>query len=183
MLLRSAGGRWRRVTVARSGREALTFGSLNNSFKFNDRVYDLWCRVLRALPGACLLMFRDTLKTGVREQLRKEFAERGVGADRLDLREWSGDPGYLRVYDEIDVSLDTFPVTGGVTTCESLWMGVPVLTLCGVRPAGRHSASLMTRVGLADWVAQTPDEFVDRAVRASTALDELAQVAPSCATV
>ena len=78
----------------------------------------------------------------------------------MDLRQGSNAPGYLKIFDEIDVSLDAFPCTGGVTTCESLWMGVPVLSLRGDRPAGRNSAAILTRVGLGDWSVETPDEYL-----------------------
>ena len=80
------------------------------------------------------------------------------------------------VYNEIDVSLDTFPFTGGVTTCESLWMGVPVLSLCGVRPAGRNAAALLASVGLNDWIVNTPEEFVALGVRVAGELQRLAEL-------
>ena len=109
-------------------------------------------------------MFRDNLTANMQDYLRRQFAERGVGPQRLDLRQGHSRPGYLEVFGEIDISLDTFPCTGGVTTCESLWMGVPVVSLCGIRPAGRNSAALLTRVGLADWTVKSPEEYVALAV-------------------
>jgi predicted O-linked N-acetylglucosamine transferase (SPINDLY family) len=154
----------------------MTFGSLNNSFKLNHKLYDLWARVLRELPTSRLLMYRDSLTATVREQLRHDFAERGIDGQRLDLRQWSGDPRFLEVYHEIDVCLDTFPFTGGVTTCEALWMGVPVVSLAGQRPMGRHSTSLLSRVGLSDWAVDTPDAYVKRAVQAAQDLEGLAQI-------
>ncbi len=157
-------------------RGSFTFGSLNGSFKHNPRVFDLWSQVLRALPTARLLMFRDTLTANVREAVRQEFARRGIAGERLDLRQWSGAAGYLDVYGEIDVSLDTFPCTGGVTTCESLWMGVPVLSLAGVRPASRNSAAILARVGLADWAVATPEQYVAFAVGLPNEMDRLAQL-------
>jgi len=72
--------------------------------------------------------------------------------------------------------LDSFPCTGGVTTCESLWMGAPVLSLCGDRPAGRHSAAPLTRTGLAHWAVRTPDDYLAFAVRLAGDLDGLAQL-------
>jgi predicted O-linked N-acetylglucosamine transferase (SPINDLY family) len=152
----------------------LTFGSLHSLFKLNARVFDLWSRVLLALPNAHLLMFRNTLTDAAQAHIRRQFAERGISGERLDLRRGPYDAGYLAVYGEIDVSLDTFPCSGGVTTCESLWMGVPVLSLCGVRPMARNAASILTRVGLADWVVQTPDQYVAKAMRLSKELNQLA---------
>jgi protein O-GlcNAc transferase len=152
----------------------VTFGSLNGLLKLNRQVIDLWSQVLKAVPGSRFLMFHHGLKSTAREDIRGQFADRGIGPQRLDLRQGSADVGYLRIYGEIDVSLDTFPATGGVTTCESLWMGVPVLTLCGVRPAGRNSAALLTRARLGDWVVDRPEEFVAKAVQWSNELELLA---------
>src|SRR5207253_404791 len=94
--------------------------------------------------------------------------------ERLDLRQASSTRGYLGVYGEIDVTLDVFPYTGGTTTCESLWMGVPVLTLCGRRPAARGSAGLLASASLDEWVVHSPQQYVARAVEAAQDLDRLA---------
>jgi len=152
----------------------VTFGSLHGLLKLNTRVFDLWSRVLLALPTAHLLMFHDTVVGTAQDRIRKEFGDRGVTADRLDLRQGSCGPGYLSIYNEIDVSLDAYPWTGGVTTCESLWMGVPMLSLCGVRPASRNSAALLARVGLADWAMPTVEQVVAFAERLTDGFDRLA---------
>jgi len=159
-----------------SRRGYLTFGSLSSLFKFNAKVFDLWSEVLKALPSARLLMYRDTLTSTAQANVRRQFSERGIAVERLDLRHGPCTAGYLGIYGEIDISLDTFPCTGGVTTCESLWMGVPVLSLCGVRPVARNTAAHLTHVGLTDWVAQTPEQYVDLAVRVEKELDQLAQL-------
>jgi protein O-GlcNAc transferase len=152
----------------------LTLGSLNSLLKFNGRVFELWSGVLKALPSSRLLMFHHKLTGPIRQAIRGHFMDRGVEPERLDLRQGSSAPGYLGVYGEIDISLDTFPSTGGVTTCESLWMGVPVLSLCGVRPVGRNSAALLARVGLSEWAVTTPEEYVAWAVNWAHKLDRLA---------
>jgi protein O-GlcNAc transferase len=154
----------------------LTFGSLHNLFKLNSRVFDLWSQLLKALPKSRLLMFRHTLTGSARDDLRRQFVERGVGSDQLDLRQGSDAAGYLGIYAEIDIGLDSFPYTGGVTTCESLWMGVPVLSLRGVRPAGRNSAAILTRVGLGDWAVESADEYIAFAIRQADQLDQLAEL-------
>jgi protein O-GlcNAc transferase len=154
----------------------MTFGSLNSLLKLNGKVFDLWSRVLKALPNSRLLIFHHKLTGSTREAIRRQLVDRGVGSERLDLRQGSAGPGYLGVYGEIDISLDTFPCTGGVTTCESLWMGVPVVNLCGVRPAGRNSKALLARVGLGEWAVNTPDEYVAWAVRWANNLDGLSQL-------
>ena len=141
-----------------ASRGYLTFGSLHNLFKLNQAVFDLWSRVLHAVPSSRLLMFRDTLKGSARKRVFDAFIKRGISPERLDIREVTSEGnrlregGHLDVFAEIDVSLDAFPWTGGVTTCESLWMGVPVLSLAGVRPPARtgvdFDAGWRERLGL-----------------------------------
>jgi predicted O-linked N-acetylglucosamine transferase (SPINDLY family) len=154
----------------------LTFGSPHNLFKLNPQVFDLWSNVLNALPDSQLLLCRDTLTASARERISQEFGSRGVGSHRLHLHQRPNTADYLDVYNEIDVCLDSFPCTGGVTTCESLWMGVPVLTLCGMRPMGRNSAAILTRVGLADWVVRSPQEYLAKSVAVAKKLDDLARL-------
>jgi predicted O-linked N-acetylglucosamine transferase (SPINDLY family) len=151
----------------------MTFGSLHGLLKLNTRVFELWAKVLNAVPTSRLLMFHEQLSATARDRIRGQLVSLGVENDRLDLRQGWCAPGYLGIYEEIDIGLDAFPCTGGVTTCESLWMGVPVLSLCGVRPAGRNSASLLARVGLSDWAVQAPDEYVAFARRMANELEAL----------
>jgi predicted O-linked N-acetylglucosamine transferase (SPINDLY family) len=157
----------------------VTFGSLHNLFKLNGKVFDLWSQILQALPDARLLVFRDMMTETARNSIRRLFEQRGIPADRLDLRKGVSNPSYLSVYGEIDISLDAFPCTGGVTTCESLWMGVPMLTLCGVRPAGRNAAALLTHARLSDWISRTKEEYVRIAVDSANSLDQLAKLRSS----
>jgi protein O-GlcNAc transferase len=154
----------------------LTFGSLHNVIKVNRRVFDLWSLLLRRLPKTRLLMFHHTLTRQVQQFVRREFEKRSIEVHRLDLREGHHDPGYLEVYREIDISLDAFPCTGGVSTCESLWMGVPMLTLCGARPMGRNSSALLSRVGLCEWIAQSPEEYVNIASGMAQQFEKLASL-------
>jgi predicted O-linked N-acetylglucosamine transferase (SPINDLY family) len=151
-----------------------TFGSLHGLLKLNTRVFELWAKVLNAVPASRLLMFHEQLSATAQDRIRRQLVSLGVENGRLDLRQGSCAPGYLGIYEEIDIGLDAFPCTGGVTTCESLWMGVPVLSLCGVRPAGRNSAALLARVGLRDWAVQTQDEYVAFAKRSANDLEALA---------
>jgi predicted O-linked N-acetylglucosamine transferase (SPINDLY family) len=157
---------------ARTGR--LTFGSLHNVNKLNAPVLDLWCAILKAVPSARLLVYRHTLTGSARDYLARQLTERGIGPERFDLRHQAAGPGHLGVYGEVDVSLDVFPWSGHTTACESLWMGVPVLTLFGSRHAGRMAASLLTGLGLTDWIARTPEEYLARAVQIAGDLDRLA---------
>lgn len=151
----------------------VTFGSLHNLAKLNDDVVNLWCQVLQAVPTARLLLFRNTLTGETRDFIRRLFTERGIAADRLELRH-EGNP--LAAYADIDLSLDVFPWTGHVISCESLWMGVPVLTLRGKRAASRLTASVLTRLGLTDLIADSPEQYVSLAISLARDLDRLAQL-------
>jgi protein O-GlcNAc transferase len=148
--------------LRRRGR--ITFGSLHHLAKLNGKAIDLWCAVLRAVPAARLLVFRHTLKGETTERLRRAFRLRSIDESRIELRHAAGTGGFLGVYADVDVLLDAFPWCGHATTCEALWMGVPVLTLRGPRHAGRMSASILTCVGLTDLIAETPEEYRQKAV-------------------
>jgi predicted O-linked N-acetylglucosamine transferase (SPINDLY family) len=155
----------------------LTFGSLHNVNKLNAAVLDLWCAILQALPTARLLVYRHTLTGSAKENLLQQFTQRGIASERLDLRHQApAGRGHLGVYGEVDISLDVFPWSGHTTACESLWMGVPVLTLYGTRHAGRMASSALTRLGLTEWIAPTPEEYQARAVHWAGKLDELAHL-------
>jgi predicted O-linked N-acetylglucosamine transferase (SPINDLY family) len=153
----------------------VTFASLHKLAKLNDAVLDLWSHLLRSVPAARLLVFRDCLRGGVREDFRRRFQSRGLGEDRVLLRhQVEGPGGYLSVYKDVDLLLDAFPWGGHATACEALWMGVPVVTLLGDRHAGRMVASVLTQVGLDDLIARTPEEYAARAAGLAGDLERLA---------
>jgi predicted O-linked N-acetylglucosamine transferase (SPINDLY family) len=154
----------------------VTFGSLHSLAKLNASVIDLWCRILHAVSASRLLVFRDTLRGSLQDDLRRQFAQRGIAADRLDLRHAVPASGHLTVYDDIDIALDTFPWCGHTTACESLWMGAPMVTLYGSRHAGRMVASVLTSLGRREWIAATEQEYFDVALRLASNLDQLAEI-------
>lgn len=143
----------------------LVFGSFNGMNKFTDATADLWASVLRAVPDSRFLMKTWALHGGrQRAEISSAFALRGVDPARLELRTIVPDPlGHLASYGEIDIGLDPVPYTGATTTTEALWMGVPVLTLAGEVMVDRMSASLLTAVGMSDWIAASPEDLVARA--------------------
>jgi protein O-GlcNAc transferase len=102
------------------------------------------------------------------------FAARGVSADRIDLHGAAPRQAYLAAHGEVDVILDTLPFTGGTTTCEALWMGVPTVTIEGRTMLTRQGASVMFTVGLDDWVARDARSFVDTVLARVTDLQQLA---------
>lgn len=161
------------LPASRSGH--VTFACFNNLTKMNVAVVALWARVLRAVPGSRLMLKAEQLDdASVRSTVLAAFAAQGVGADRLDLHGRSDRLTYLRAYQMVDISLDPFPFTGGTTSIESLWMGVPVLTLAGDRLVSRQGVGLMMNAGLPDWVAQDADDYVAKAVAHAADLQALA---------
>ena len=139
----------------------VTFGSLNNLVKLNQEVVALWSDVLKRVPDSRLLLFRDMLKGRVADRVRADFFQHGIIGERLELRhELIPGESYMSVYGSIDIGLDPFPWNGHVTTCEALWMGVPVVALRGAAQRGRLAASVLHQIGL-DWlVADTKDAYV-----------------------
>lgn len=158
-------------------RGAITFGSLHNLAKLNRHVIAAWSAVLRSVPRSRLLIARTTLSASAGERLLAEFAQLGVAGARVELRRLPTTPGgHLQAYHDIDIILDTFPWSGHTTTCEALWMGVPVLTLRGDRHAARMGASLMTHLGLNDWIAASATEYVDMAAPLAADLPRLREL-------
>jgi predicted O-linked N-acetylglucosamine transferase (SPINDLY family) len=150
-----------RPPEARNG--ALTFGTANNPNKFTRAALEAWAQVLAKVPGSRFLVLRpETATRAMRENVARIFAGAGVDPARLDFEPTTD--GHMAHYNRMDVSLDTFPLTGGTTTCESLWMGVPVVSLRGEAMFQRLSHSILTNAGLADLSAETVDAYVATAV-------------------
>jgi protein O-GlcNAc transferase len=150
---------------ARNG-SGMVFGSFNKLAKLSDRTVALWARVLGEVPGAKLkLKTKPLTEAETRVDVTARFAAAGVAADRLILSGWlPEDSDHLAAYNEIDVALDTFPYNGTTTTCEALWMGVPVVTRAGRTHAARVGASLLASIGHPEWAAEDDDAFVAKAV-------------------
>jgi predicted O-linked N-acetylglucosamine transferase (SPINDLY family) len=162
----------------------ITFASFSNLSKINERVLDLWCRVLQANPASRFLLFRHTLKGATCNRFLKAFEDRQVSSDRIELlgvlpekyRNLRQDARLLHMNQEIDIVLDTFPWNGHTVTCEHLWMGVPVITLAGDRHVGRIGASALGAIGLGDLVASSPDDYIRIATALAGDLDRLAEL-------
>jgi predicted O-linked N-acetylglucosamine transferase (SPINDLY family) len=153
----------------------VTFGSFNETTKIQPATVTLWSRVLHAVPTARLLVNNHLLREGGRaEHLRRMFAAEGIAPERLAFRPGGAHADFLDDYRLIDIMLDTIPYSGGLTTCEALWQGVPVVTLTGDRFCGRHSTAHLTTAGYADWIADTSDRFVEIAVGLARDLPVLA---------
>ncbi|MGF1547867.1 MAG: tetratricopeptide repeat protein [Thiotrichales bacterium] len=159
-------------------RGQITFGSFNNLLKVNERVLALWARVLAAVPGSRLLINWKSLRDAERRAgILDAFAAVGIAPERIELRGGHNDPAAVFAdYHEVDIGLDTLPYSGGVTTCEALWMGVPVVSMLGARAVARQSAALLTAVGLTDWVARDEEAYVAIATAWANDLNRLADL-------
>lgn len=145
-----------------ASRGRITFGCFNNLAKLSPAAVALWSRLLQEIPGSRLVLkARGLASEAAREDVGRQFRVHGVGEAALELREpLPSVESHLAAYNEIDVALDVFPYNGTTTTCEALWMGVPVVALAGQTHVSRVGASLLRRVGLPDLVAENPDEYV-----------------------
>lgn len=139
----------------------VTFGSFNKLSKITDGTVTLWAEVLRRVPDSRLLLKdRPLSDPGTADMMRARFAAAGIDPARLDLVGFIKDAaGHLAAYNRIDIALDPHPYNGTITTCDTLWMGAPLVTLAGNRHAARVGASLMAAVGLPELVAATPDRY------------------------
>jgi predicted O-linked N-acetylglucosamine transferase (SPINDLY family) len=152
--------------VARNG--YVTFGTANNPAKYTPQVVAAWARVLRETPGSRFLFIRpEGGARSFRENLGAIFEAGGVSAERIQFEPVRG--AHLPHYNRIDISLDCFPQTGGTTTCESMWMGAPCVSLVGPSVFERLSYSTLMNLGLPELCARTVDDYV--AIAAGLAAD------------
>ncbi len=159
--------------LARNG--YVTFGTANSPMKFTAAGLAAWARVMAQVEGSRLLILRpETTAAALRANITRIFAQAGIAAERLEFEPTTRD--HLTHYARMDVSLDTFPLTGGTTTCESLWMGVPVVSLRGEAVFQRLSHSILTNAGLGELSVETVDDYVETAVRLARDAPRLADL-------
>jgi protein O-GlcNAc transferase len=155
----------------------VTFGCYNNLAKITPRVIETWSEILRRVPTARLILKTHQLSDGpTADAFRANFVALGIAGDRIEARGSSGHRAFLGEYGDVDMVLDPFPYSGGLTTCEALWMGVPTITLPGEIFASRHSASHMSNAGLPEWVTGSTQEYIEMAVARSLDLSALAEL-------
>lgn len=144
---------------------SIRFASFNNIYKVNESIVAVWADILRRVPKSTLLLKGNLFQhEEVQERIRRLFAACGVSADRLELEGPSNYAELMRTYRRVDIALDTWPYTGGLTTLEALWMGVPVITTPGPSFAGRHALSHLCNLGLDSLVAKDFADYVSIAV-------------------
>lgn len=139
-----------------------TFGSFNAARKINPGLIALWARLLASVPGSRLILKSfDFAASGAVDRIRAEFDRHSIHPDRLTFMAATKSLGeHLALYSQMDVALDAYPYHGTTTTCEALWMGVPVVTLAGNTHAGRVGVSLLTNAGVPELIARDEDGYV-----------------------
>ncbi len=141
----------------------ITFGSFSNVLKLSPTVRRLWAEILTRLPDS-RIVFAGVPQGPIRDGLIRDFEKAGIAVGRIAILPRLGSADYLRSFNDIDVALDTTPYSGGTTTCDTLWMGVPIITVAGTRSISRSTASILATVGLSDWIAASPEDYVRLAV-------------------
>jgi predicted O-linked N-acetylglucosamine transferase (SPINDLY family) len=153
----------------------LTFGSFNSIGKVGNDCIKLWIDLLCRLPTSRLLIV--TVPEGeIREQLIQRFLENGVAESRISFRGKLPKNEFLQLFQRVDISLDPFPINGATTTCESLWQGVPVLTLIGDRFLSRAGFSVMSAANLPEFAAATRMHYLNTASALANDLPRLAGI-------
>jgi predicted O-linked N-acetylglucosamine transferase (SPINDLY family) len=153
----------------------VTFGSFNNFAKVSSETLSLWTGILKEIPDSRLLIkavcFSDEATC---QRITRVFADNGIASERIELLPL--EPfmrNHLNLYSRADIGLDTFPYHGTTTTCEAMWMGVPVITMTGKSHVSRVGTSLLSNVGLTEFIAGSDDEYIDIAVKLSNDIERL----------
>lgn len=153
----------------------ITFGCFNNLAKITPHVIATWSDILRRLPDARLVLKAHQLADApTAARIRSAFLEHDIAPERLTLRGPSKHRTFIGEYNDIDIVLDPFPYTGGLTTCEALWMGAPTVTVPGETFSSRHSMSHLNNAGLADWVAPDVAAYIELAMAKASDIAGLA---------
>lgn len=159
----------------------VTFGSFNHLPKVTPEAVALWAAVLLAVPNSRMVMKNTGFSVpAARDRYASLFAGHGIDPNRLDLLGPTHSAiEHLATYRQVDIALDSFPYNGTTTTCEALWMGVPVVAIAGRMHAGRVGVSLLSQVGLDTLIADTPDEYTRIASSLTRNISELATLCAS----
>lgn len=153
----------------------ITFGSFNTRAKMSPSTIDAWIRILQSVPDSRLLLKNSSLTdAGVRRELMDRLRNAGISDNRLQFRERTENlEDHLKTYHEVDLALDTFPYNGATTTCEALWMGVPVVTLAGVTHVHRMGISILNAIGLSELVYDHVNRYVAGTIELAQQRDRL----------
>lgn len=155
----------------------VTFGCFNNTAKLNEGVLAVWARILAAVPNSRLILkWRTFQDAALCQSIRQYFSKAGIDLDRLELRTASFHADVLSQYADVDIALDPFPFTGGLTSCEALWMGLPVVSWPQGRVVSRQTFAFLSAIGLPELAAQGADDYVRIAVNLAEDKHRLAEL-------
>lgn len=159
----------------------LTFGCFNNLAKVSPTIISLWARIMSVFPDSRLLLkSKPLVDSEIRNRMKERFKTHGIDDKRLELLGWTEEKSdHMNLYNKVDIALDTFPYNGTTTTCEALWMGVPVITLAGSFHLSRVGLSLLSSAGLSEMVAKSPQEYIDKVVELASDPNRLANLRAS----
>jgi protein O-GlcNAc transferase len=152
----------------------VTFGCFNKFAKVTPASLKLWASLLSAIPRSRFVIHSPPGEA--RARVIERFSESGIEPNRIEFVDKKPLVDYLTQFNRVDVALDPFPYSGGTSTCDALWMGVPTVTLRGRTAVGRGSVSILSNVGLTDWIAETPEQYVSIAVNMAVNLQRLAEL-------
>ncbi|ADL55111.1 tetratricopeptide repeat protein [Gallionella capsiferriformans] len=158
-------------------KKTITFGTFSRLEKVTEQTWQTWADVVLSVPDSCMLIKNAEMDHAVaRARVAGYFQRAGVALDRLIFHGRTAWNDHMAVFNQVDICLDTFPQGGGVTTLEGLMMGVPVITLHSPTFVGRTGVSILTALGLVDWVAETPEQYVKIAKQKAQDIPALAQL-------
>jgi predicted O-linked N-acetylglucosamine transferase (SPINDLY family) len=155
----------------------ITFGAFHKLSKVSEDVLSLWSDILKAIPTSRLIIQSITLSdASIIDRYKHFFITKGISSDRIQYFGSQPFEQYLQKHHEIDMLLDTQPWSGHTVACHGLWMGVPIITIDGRRHAGRMVASVLKTLDLTEWIADTPKNYIEKAIYWSNALPQLAKL-------
>lgn len=158
----------------------ITFGSFNNNSKINPFAIELWSKILKANSNSRFLMkFNGGNKEPLKNHYLRQFERYGINPQRIEISGWTSRAEHFELYKQMDIALDTYPYNGATTTCEALWMGVPVISLVGENHVSRTGLSLLNQVGLEFFAAKTAEEYVAKAIALDQNYQSLAKIRAS----
>jgi protein O-GlcNAc transferase len=152
----------------------ITFGYFGSGGKLNTQLIELWAEAMKRVPNSVFFIRNAELSPADNRQfLQDRFWRFGIAPERLRILGGTDRATILRGYDDVDISLDTWPYCGGNTIAEALWQGVPVVTLKGNRFSGNYGASLLTAAGCPELIARSADEYLEIVSRLAASPEEL----------
>ena len=155
----------------------ITFGSFNNLSKINDTVITLWSKILKSIPKSKIFLKTKELNNAyLKEKVMNKFKENGVNSNSIILEKGDSRIKLLDSYNKVDIALDPFPYSGGVTSFEAIWMGVPVLTKKGFKFVSHTTESINHNSGMSDWIANDKNNYINKAIMFSKSLKNLSEI-------